>query len=103
MNEVILNAKIIAFDFDGTVCEDCYPEIGQEKRDIIEMLWFTNAKLILWTCRTGELLENAVKWLNERGIYPDAVNDNLEEIKLQGLLSRKVYADVYLDDKGVRV
>lgn len=103
INETTLNTKIIAFDFDGTVCEDKYPEIGKPKMDIIDKLRKEQAngtKLILWTCRTGDLLKAAVSFLDCLMLPLDAINDNLPELKEQGLLSRKVYANIYLDDKA---
>lgn len=103
ISETTLNTKIIAFDFDGTVCEDKYPEIGKPKMDIIDKLrkeQVNGAKLILWTCRTGDLLKAAVSFLDCLMLSPDAINDNLPELKEQGLLSRKVYANIYLDDKA---
>lgn len=103
MSEKTLNAKIIAFDFDGTVCEDAYPKVGKQKINIINKLIEEQAKgtkLILWTCRTGQLLKDAALFLECFGLIPDAVNDNLPELKEQGLLSRKVYANLYLDDKA---
>jgi hypothetical protein len=58
-------------------------------------------RLILWTCREGKNLEDAVDWCNLHGIRFDAVNDNLPEIKeLFGGNSRKICCDYYIDDKG---
>lgn len=58
-------------------------------------------KLILWTCREGALLDEAVLWCLNRGLKFDAVNDNLpEDIEKYGNNCRKVNADVYLDDKN---
>ena len=98
-------AKIIAVDFDGTLCENCWPGIGAEKEPVT---WYVKrrkdagAKLILWTNRKGEQLEEAVRWCAERGITFDAVNENLPEIvKAFGGDTRTVYADDYLDDKMV--
>ena len=36
-------------------------------------------KLILWTCRCGEYLEQAIKWCEEQGLIFDAINENLPE------------------------
>lgn len=95
---------IIAVDFDGTLCEDCYPEIGKENRPLIAFLKEQQrggAKLILWTCRCGEALREAVFWCMKHGIFFDAINANVPENILQyGSDSRKIYADIYIDDRA---
>ena len=96
---------IIAVDFDGTLCEHMYPEIGNAKNDIIDKLidlqLQRKIKLILWTCRDGIMLEKAVEWCKQKGLFFDAVNDDLPEIKASFTYkSHKVYADIYLDDRN---
>lgn len=95
---------IIAVDFDGTLCENRYPEIGKENKDVIHYLILMkklDSKLILWTCRVGERLKEAVSWCEERGLTFDAVNENLPEIiGAFGGDTRKIYADLYLDDRN---
>lgn len=97
--------KIIAVDFDGTLCEDKWPEIGDARESLIWHLRCRRAvgdKIILWTCRVGERLQEAVEWCSERGLIFDAVNENLPEvIEACGGDSRKIYADEYIDDKMV--
>lgn len=95
---------IVAVDFDGTLCKDSYPYIGEPKQDMIDLVkayqkggW----KTILWTCRTDEYLEAAVKWCREHGLEFDAVNTNIDEVKAMfGGDTRKVFADRYIDDKN---
>jgi len=93
-----------AVDFDGTICENAWPEIGEEKPGMIEWLkaWKAGGnKLILWTNRTDEKLDAAVEWCAERGIEFDAVNENLQErIDRFGGDTRKISADYYIDDKN---
>lgn len=95
---------VIAVDFDGVLCEDQWPQIGPEKKDIIELAKFrkqAGAALILWTCRCGEQLDEAVAWCRERGLEFDAVNENLpERVAFYGSESRKISADEYWDDKA---
>lgn len=96
---------IIAVDFDGTLCANAWPEIGAPRSGVIDYVKRQKAggsKLILWTNRTGERLDAAVNWCAEQGISFDAVNENLPEIieKFSGD-TRKIFADVYLDDKAV--
>ena len=102
-----MKPKIYAIDFDGTLCVNAWPDIGAPRTEIIEKvkkLRQDGNKLILWTCRDGTDLEKAVSWCEERGIAFDAVNDNLEEIKMAfGGNSRKIVADVYMDDRALQV
>ena len=95
---------IIAVDFDGTLCIQNYPNIGEANTELINALIVRKQagdKLILWTCREETLLENAVAWCKQQGLEFDAVNDNLEEIKVKYQHnSRKITADIYIDDKA---
>lgn len=99
--------KIIAVDFDGCLCENKYPEIGEEHTEVLNALrqeQANGAKLILWTCREDELLHDAVKWCDERGIHFDCLNDNLLQLKEKfGSNSRKICATEYWDDRAVRM
>lgn len=95
---------IIAVDFDGTLCTDCYPKIGSANEKLI--CWLLREKekgsrIILWTCRCDALLEEAVLWCEKKGLSFDAVNENMEEItSLYGSDARKIYADIYIDDRS---
>lgn len=95
----------VAIDFDGTLCYNAFPEIGDPNIRVIKLvklLKFSGVKLILWTCRNGEYLDAAVKWCKEHGLEFDAVNENLKETQeCFGGDTRKVWADLYLDDKNV--
>ena len=98
---------IFAIDFDGTIVEDRYPEIGElkpEAEKFIRALQQRGDKWILWTMRGGEKLNEAVKFLESHGLKPDAVNDNLEIMKMEFPLGnqnpRKVFAHVYIDDRN---
>lgn len=98
---------IYAVDFDGTLCEDKYPEIGDPRLDIIENLKEKRdhgEKLILWTCRVDERLAEAVKWCAGYGLFFDAVNENIpENVSEYGNDCRKVYADYYIDDRALLI
>ena len=99
---------VLAIDFDGTLCVDRFPEIGEEipnRIDALKKLKQDGHKLILWTCRQndklGKHLDNAVQWCADRGLVFDAVNENLPEVKEKwGGDTRKVYCDYYIDDKS---
>ena len=97
-----MNSKIIAVDFDGTLCENKWPEIGEANEDMIYYLRKRQAegdKLILWTCRVGDMLQKAVNWCYNHGLFFDAVNENLPEIiDSFGSDTRKIFANEYIDD-----
>lgn len=98
------DATIIAVDFDGTLCENAWPEIGEPNSEVIYYILKRQkegCKIILWTSRFGKQVDEAVNWCKDRGLYFDAVNENLPEIiELFGQDSRKIYADEYIDDKA---
>ena len=95
---------IYAVDFDGTLCECAYPAIGAPKMVVIEhfkQLRKDGHKMILWTCREGVRLNEAIEWCAAHGMYFDAHNENLPElIELYGNDCRKIGADFYVDDKN---
>ena len=95
--------RIIAVDFDGTLCEDCFPEIGRPNETLFSWLKkrkMLGDKLILWTCRTGDYLADAIVFCLAKGIIFDAINENLPDtIEKFGGDSRKIFADIYIDDK----
>lgn len=96
---------IYAVDFDGTLCIDQYPQIGEPRPSVIAFVKAERArgaKLILWTCRCGADLSAALEWCAERGLTFDAVNENLpEHIAKYNNDCRKVYADRYIDDRSI--
>lgn len=100
-----MRGRIIAVDFDGTLCRDCYPGIGEANERLIRRLKELRAqgdRLILWTCRNGKQLEEALFFCMMRGLVFDAVNENLPEIIEEfGGDSRKILADLYIDDRCV--
>ena len=95
---------IYSVDFDGTLCVECWPGIGEPNLELIEHLKAKKekgAKLILNTCREGKELEEAVQWCAYHGLYFDAVNENLPELTEQWGYTRKIFANVYIDDDNV--
>ena len=91
--------------FDGTLCESVFPGIGSPNMALIRHLIKRRKqgnKIILWTCRVGDRLQEAVEWCKQYGLEFDAVNENLPEmIEKWGGETRKVFADVYIDDKSL--
>lgn len=98
------NYKIYAVDFDGTLCKDAFPEIGEANYPLINYLIERRQagdKVILWTCRVRGWLDEAIKWAKSLGLEFDVVNSNLsEQIEKWGNDTRKIYADYYIDDKA---
>ena len=94
----------IAVDFDGTIVEHEYPEIGKEKLfafQTLKELEKLGAMLILWTFRTGKELDEAVEFCRKNGIVFYAVNKNYPEEIFDENVSRKINADIYIDDKNI--
>lgn len=96
---------VIAVDFDGTIVEHKYPKIGREipfSFDTLKQLHRDGHLLILWTVREGELLEEAVAYCLKRGVEFAAVNQDLgSTIGDKRILSRKLQADIFIDDRNV--
>ena len=97
--------KIIAVDFDGTLVENKWPEIGSANTKVLDYCKEEQAKgtrIILWTNRVGDALDAAVKWCKENDLHLDAVNDNIQEsIDFFGFNTRKIYADEFIDDRAL--
>ena len=98
-------APIWALDFEGTITvRSKFPDIGKPNVSVIELLKLARAqgvRLILWTCRDGNYLTEAVEWCKDFGLEFDAINENLPEaIEYLGCDTRKVIADLYIDDKS---
>ena len=96
----------IAVDFDGTIVEHRYPEIGKElpfATQTLKMLIEDRHKLILWSVREGQLLEDAVEWCRKRGVEFYAINKDFpeEDHSKNKSFSRKLKADVWIDDRNI--
>lgn len=94
---------IIAIDFDGTIVQHKYPEIGTEipfATATIRKLIAEQHQVILWTVRRGNLLEEAIDWCKERGIEFYAVNKSFPEEEA-GVGYGKVNADIFIDDRNL--
>lgn len=95
----------IAVDFDGTIVEHRYPEIGRELPFAIETLKKLQREhylIILWTVREGKLLQDAIDFCRERGLVFYAVNSNyVNETLESNHYSRKLQADLFIDDRNL--
>jgi hydroxymethylpyrimidine pyrophosphatase-like HAD family hydrolase len=103
-NFINADSKVIAVDFDGTIVEHAYPGIGKEMLfafATLKELQNRGHKLILWTFRSGELLHEAVEYCRLNGVEFYAVNKNYPEEVFSENISRKVNADIFIDDRNV--
>jgi hydroxymethylpyrimidine pyrophosphatase-like HAD family hydrolase len=94
----------IAVDFDGTIVDHEYPAIGKEKLfafRTLKELEKMGAQLILWTFRAGKELDEAVEYCRKNGIEFYAVNKNYPEEIFDETISRKINADIFIDDRNV--
>lgn len=99
MREFTVTTPIYAVDFDGTL------SVGLNQPNFHLINWLNDerkkkgAKIILWTCRDGKRLQEAVEFCTHYGLEFDAINRNIDEVKdLYGLDGRKIYATLYIDD-----
>lgn len=93
---------VIAVDFDGTVVNHEFPAIGSLKegaKEALIALKKAGHKIIIWTCRAGQHERDVRAFLLENDIPFDSINNPVMGADLG---TRKVYADLYIDDKAVR-
>ena len=106
--------KVIAIDFDGTIIpKGLYPNVGEPLPFAIEtihgLMSFdkSKCKIVLWSCRDKDSDPNAynnmIKFCEKHGLVFDAINDNIEEFKAAGVKSRKIIADLYIDDNSIPI
>ncbi len=100
---------LIAIDFDGTICEHMFPDIGPPMPGAITVmskLQTVGHRLILSTCREDEpgkrdYLTEAVRFCESHGIVFRSINENHPEDEFRAVPGRKVYADIYIDDRNL--
>lgn len=100
-----MKSLVLAVDFDGTIVEDRYPEIGKPLPfaiDTLKRLHADGHRIVLWTFRHGRPLRNAVEFLESQGVNLYAVNQSFpeESEQLDGY-SRKIHADWFIDDRNI--
>lgn len=106
----MFDKPIVCIDFDGTLYLNGFPDIdkGSFAKNAINSVkkikdsgWY----VILWTCREGKYLEDAINVCNRVLIEFDCINENVanqEVIDKMGFCDcRKVFADIYIDDKNL--
>ena len=95
---------VIAVDFDGTVVEHRYPEIGvviPGAFEVLHELQEKGHKLILWTVRDGIDLQAAIDFCLDHGIMFYAANESHPNEEFNKYISRKIDCDIFIDDRNV--
>lgn len=96
---------IIAIDFDGTIAEHLYPEVGELRpmaKEVITLLYERGHEIIIWTCRYGATAELAKQSLISWGIPYHKFNEHIDHVKEEfGNDTRKIFAHVYIDDRNL--
>jgi hypothetical protein len=96
---------VLAIDFDGTICEESFPEVGKLKEDAdvyINMLYDEGYHIVINTCRSGKYEGMAHEFLKKIGIKYHYLNNNMPYlIEEYGQDCRKISADVYIDNKNL--
>jgi len=98
------NKLTIAVDFDGTIVEDAYPGIGKPlifAFETLKKLQEDGHRLILWTYRSGIRLEETVDFCENNGIVFYAINKSFPEEQFDYTKSRKIHADIFIDDRNI--
>jgi hypothetical protein len=101
---MITETYTIAVDFDGTIVEDEYPAIGKPilfAFDTMKKLQDKGHRLILWTYRKGRALDEAVQFCEDNGIVFYAINKSFPEEEFDPKYSRKINADLFIDDRNI--
>ncbi len=96
-----ISGNVIGIDFDGTVVTHEYPHVGEDAGavPVLKELLANNNRLVLYTMRSGRLLERAKAWFAERNIPLWSINSNPEQKRWSD--SPKVYANLYIDDSAL--
>ncbi|MDB4252462.1 hydrolase [Flavobacteriaceae bacterium] len=95
---------IIAIDFDGTIVEDAYPNIGKPMIfafETMKKLQSEGHRLILWTYRTDKKLQEAVDFCKQQGLEFYAINKSYPEEEFDGKISRKINVTFFVDDRNI--
>lgn len=98
------NSLTIAVDFDGTIVENKYPKLGKPilfAFETLKKLQDEGHRIILWTYRYGERLDEAVAFCKKNGLEFYAINQSYPEEEFDNTISRKILADIFIDDRNL--
>ena len=93
---------IIGVDFDGTVVEHAYPDIGAPilgAIDTLKELIEAKHRIILWTMRSGDRLAQADWYMRYNGVEPYGLNTN--PTQRTWTQSPKAFCNLYIDDAAL--
>ena len=94
---------ILVIDFDGTICEHSFPEVGKMRPEadyFINKLFDEGHEIVINTCRSGIYEGLAETFLRENKIHFHYINSNMPHlIEQYGQDCRKISGDIYIDDK----
>ena len=96
--------RVLAIDFDGTIVEHDFPDIGKIKpyaKEVINRLYDEGYYICIWSCRTGQELMNAKRWLKENDISYHKFNEAIATEAVNFSSSPKIYANCYIDDSNI--
>lgn len=105
---------IVAIDYDGTLFLDSFPEVGNPNHKVIDKakeFKNHNAEVVLWTCREGKYLDEAIEACKKLGLEFDSHNENspsqkkyqievIEKENGETFAISKIFADIYVDDRA---
>ena len=100
----LIKSLTLAIDFDGTIVEDAYPKIGKPNAfafETLKKLQQNGHRFILWTYRHGKTLDEAVAFCKKNGLEFYAVNCSFPNEVFDPKKSRKINADLFIDDRNV--
>lgn len=98
------NSLTLAVDFDGTIVENRFPQIGKPilfAFESLKKLQEEGHRLILWTYRSGQKLDEAVEFCEKNGLKFYAINKSYPEEEFDDTISRKILADIFIDDRNL--
>jgi hydroxymethylpyrimidine pyrophosphatase-like HAD family hydrolase len=107
----LLKYKLIAIDFDGTIVEEAFPELGALKphaKRVMQRIRNEGGRIAIWTARNKRFDEAIQTFLKDNDIPFDVYNDHFPENKEKynwtaELGSPKIFAEIYIDDRGYGV
>lgn len=91
--------KILFVDFDNTLTHKSqYPITGKLNKSVVEYVkkLSKHNTLILWTCRTGDDLKEAITLCENENIYFQGYNE------FNGIKYIKPMCDFFIDDKNIK-
>lgn len=92
---------VVAVDFDGTCVTHEYPKVGRHigSPRVLHRIVREGGKIILWTMRSGQYLQDAVNWFEQQGLPLYGVQRNPTQDTWTS--SPKAYAQLYIDDTAL--